>query len=154
MDQIADFGKFQRLMTRLGTTMDKFVNDELVESWWKALRTVPYQEVERRIEDFIARAGESTKWPRPGQFRPADVALAADAKEEARERRMNEDNARNWRALCDRFPYSGPIRLKMALCSRIMAGEHESSPAYAEASSEYLALEKLLGPQGRFSENR
>jgi predicted GNAT superfamily acetyltransferase len=151
MDQIADFGKFQRLMTRLGTTMDKFVNDELVESWWKALRTVPFAEVERRIEDFIARAGENTKWPRPGQFRPAEVPLTADPRDQAREQRANEDNERSWRQFIADHPTTGPIRLRLAQCSRILATTHESSPAYAEAQQEYFALEKQLGEHGRFA---
>lgn len=153
MDQIADFGKFQRLMARLGATMDKFVNDELVESWWKALRTVPFGEVERRIEDFIAKSTDSTKWPRPGQFRPASMVVE-DSKEEAINRRIGEENAKNWRAHISEFPTTGPLRHKMAVCARIMAGEREDSAAFAEAQNEYFHLEKLLGDHGRFSADR
>jgi hypothetical protein len=153
MDQIADFGKFQKLMARLGATMDKFVNDELVESWWKALRTVPFREVERRIEDFIATAKENTKFPRPGQFRPDNITVT-DAKAEAAEQRISEENQRNWRAFCAEYPYTGPIKLKLALCSRILATNHPESVAYAEAQSEEFALLKLLGEHGRFCVDR
>lgn len=54
----------------------------------------------------------------------------------------------------DRFPFSGPIREKMAIAARIMAVEHESSPAHDQARHEYFALERQLGENGRFSENR
>jgi hypothetical protein len=151
MDQISDFGKFQRLMKRLCETMGKPISDELVESWWKSLRTVHYAEVERRMEAFIDRAGENTRFPRPGQFRPDDIPAAGDPKDEARQRRMDEDNARNWRAFIAEFPRTGPIRRQMAVCSRILLETHESSPAHAEAQYEYFQLEKQLGPNGRFS---
>jgi hypothetical protein len=153
MDQMADFGKFQRLMARLCSTMDKFATDELVETWWKALRTVPYREVEQRMEDFMARAKENTRFPRPGQFRPDDMPIV-DSKDEAKERRLNEENQRNWRAFIDRYPYTGMIRLKLALCSRILVTEQPHTPAYAEAQAEELALLRMLGEHGRFCADR
>jgi hypothetical protein len=153
MDHQRDFANFRRLMAKLCETMDKPLTDELVESWWKALRTVQYAEVERRVDAFLARASEGTKFPRPGQFRPDD-APAYDPKEEARERRIHEENQRNWRAFIVRHPVTGPIRLKMALAARILAAEPEHTPAYAEAQHEYHFLEKQLGPHGRFSADR
>lgn len=151
MDQQRDFENFKRLMAKLCQTMDKPVTDVLVESWWKSLRTVQYAEVERRIEAYIARATEKTPFPRPGQMRPDDVPVVADAREEARERRMSEENARNWKSFIADHPRTGPIRLKMALASRIIATEHEDSVAYDEATKEYLHLETMLGQSGRFS---
>jgi hypothetical protein len=150
MDHQRDFDNFRKLMARLCTTMDKFPTDELVESWWKSLRTVNYGEVERRIDAFIAKAGEGTKFPRPGQMRPDDAPVY-DPKEEARERHVREENARNWRAHVVEYPITGPLRLKMALAARILASTHESDPAYAEAESEYRWSEKQLGESGRFS---
>jgi hypothetical protein len=152
MDQMSDFGKFQRLMKRLCETMNKPITDELVESWWKSLRTVPYAEVERRIEAFMERAGESTRFPRPGQMRPDDIPTH-DPRDEARERRAKEDNARHWRAFIAEHPKTGPIRQQMAQCSQILAALHESDIAHAEAQREYLYLEKQLGENGRFSKD-
>lgn len=154
MDQISDFGNFQRLMRRLCETMGKPITDELVESWWKALRTVRFAEIERRMEAFMARASDTTRFPRPGQFVPPDVETVADPKDEARDRRMSEDNARNWSAFIAEFPTTGPLRKRMAEAARLMATERESSPAYAEAKYEYFACEKLLGDNGRFSADR
>lgn len=149
MDHQRDYPKFQKLMARLCTTMDKFLTDELVESWWKALRTVQFGEVERRIESFIARAGENTKFPRPGQMRPDD-APAYDPRDEARDRRIGEESAATWRAFIVEHPTTGPARLKMAQASRVMASTHESDAAYAEALAEYQWHEKQLGEHGRF----
>lgn len=152
MDHQRDFLPFQRTVSRLCVTFDKFANDEIIEAWWKALKDCNFHEVERAIDEFIARADEKTKFPRPGQFR--SVPLAANDRDAAKDRRFAEDNARNWKAFCDRFPYSGPIREKMAMAARIMASEHEASPAHAEAFHEYLALERRLGERGRFEANR
>lgn len=151
MDHVRDFDKFKRLVSRMCVTFDKFATDEIVESWWKSLRTVEYSEIERRMDIFIAQATEKTKFPRPGQFRPDDSAVILDPRDEARERRMADDGQRNWRALLAERPTTGPIRLRLAQASRILATEHESSPAFSEAQHEYLALEKMLGKSGRFS---
>ncbi len=150
MDTMRDFDAFKRLVMRLCVTFDKFANEELIESWWKALRDVQFAHVERAIDEFIANSTDKTKFPRPGQFRPA-AQLAADSREAAREARAAEENSRNWKAHIDRFPRTGPLRLTMAKLSRVMAVEHESSPAYGEAQREYFAAEKLLGAHGRFS---
>lgn len=153
MDHQRDFANFRRLMARLCETMDKPLTDELVESWWKALRQVQFADVERRMEAFLARATESTRFPRPSSFRPDDAPVY-DQKEEAREKRIHEENAKNWRAFIVEHPITGPLRLKMAIAARIMASEREDSPAYAEAQSEYHRAERQLGEHGRFSADR
>lgn len=152
MDQISDFGKFQRLMRRLCETMNKPVTDELVESWWKSLRTVSFAEVERRMDAFIDRATDTTRFPRPSQMRPESLP-APDLRDEGRDRRTLEENARNWRAFIAEYPTTGPIRHAMARCSQIMASVREDSPSYSEAFDEYLHLEKQLGERGRFSKD-
>lgn len=154
MDHQRDFDNFRKLIGRLCSTMDKFMTDELVESWWKALRTVSFPEVERRVDAFIARASDGTKFPRPGMFRPDDAPVAADPREDAREQRMTEHNRRCWDDFIREFPVTGPLRLKLAQCSRIMMTSHESTPQYAEALADYRWSEKQLGPDGRFSADR
>jgi len=153
MDHQRDFPNFRKLMARLCATMDKFPTDELVESWWKALRTVSYTEIERRIEAFIANAKDSTKFPRPGQMRPDD-APAIDMREEARDRRIAEDNSRNWRDFILKNPITGPIHYKLALCARITATTEPHTAAYAEALDEERWLVKSLGQHGRFAADR
>lgn len=151
MDQQRDFATFRSLMARLCETMSKPVTDELIEAWWKSLRTVNFDEVERRMEVFIARATDTTRFPRPGQFRPDDVPQAADPRDESRDRRILDDNRRNWSAHIAADPVRGHTRMQLAQCSRIMAITHESLPAYEEAFHEYLRLEKQMGENGRFS---
>lgn len=151
MDQQRDFANFRKLMARLCETMDKPITDELVESWWKALRSVSFADVQKRIESFLERAGERTRFPRPGMFRPEDQP-ASDPRDEARERRAVDENQRNWQAFCRRYPYSGPIKLKMAHAARVLATTHESTAAHSEALAEYHHLENLLG--GRFAADR
>lgn len=145
MDAQRDFEPFKRCVMRVATTFDKFANDELIESWWKALRDVPFSAFERRVDSFIASATEKTKFPRPGQFRPEDVRVALDPRDEARERRMTEENIRNWQAFIARYPRTGPIRMKLAHAARILATTPEHSAAHAEALSQYRHLESQLG---------
>jgi hypothetical protein len=151
MDYQRDYEPFKRLVMRLSTTFDKFATDELIESWWKALRTADLGEIERRVDAFIARATDATKFPRPGSFQPKDAPIF-DPKDEARERRLSEENAANWREFIKRFPITGPLRLRLAQCARIVASERESSPAHAEALAEERWIENQLG--GRYAADR
>ena len=74
-----DYPKFTKLLARLCETIGKPMTDELVESWWKALRHCDFQDVGERVDRFIARADESTKFPRPAQMRDKnDVPRSAD----------------------------------------------------------------------------
>lgn len=143
MDHIRDYENFKRLVSRISVTFDKFANDELIESWWKALRTANYQDVERRVDDFIRRATDKTKFPRPGQFRAAEAEP---------DNWQSRESNRNWRELCARFPQTGPLRMRLAQASQILAVTREDSPAYAEAQREYFAIENSLG--GRFGADR
>jgi hypothetical protein len=149
MDHINDYLNFKRLVMRLCVTFDKFANDELIESWWKALKDVPYKNVENGIDAFIAKADEKTKFPRPAQFRGG--TLFADPADAARSCRLTEQSQRHWNSFIAQHPTTGPMRLRMAKASQILASAREDSPAYAEAQHEYLQLEKQLGPNGRFS---
>ena len=135
----------------MSVTFDKFATDELVESWWKTLRTCSYPDLERRIDSFISRATDTTKFPRPGQFRPDDQPAPMDSKDAAREARITEDGIRSWNAFLAKNPTTGQIRFKLAQAARIMASTREDNPAYAEAEYEYRALEKQLGEHGRFA---
>jgi hypothetical protein len=148
MDHINDYMNFKRLVMRLCVTFDKFANDELVESWWKVLKHDAYRGVEQRVEAFIASANDKTKFPKPGQFLGAGYVSSADA---ARYDHAAEKSKKNWRSFIQDHPTTGPIRLKMAQASCLMASAHEGSAAYDEAQHEYFALEKMLGEKGRFA---
>lgn len=74
MDHQRDFAKFEKLVRRLASTLGKFCDDELVESWWKALRHVDYGVVESNVDRYLGRADDKTPFPRPGQMRPKDLA--------------------------------------------------------------------------------
>lgn len=144
MDQIRDYEKFRRLVMRLCVTFDKFANDELIESWWKALRQERIEHFEKQVDQFIAVADGKTKFPKPGQFR-------GDASQMAFEHASMVRSQRNWREFCGRFPKTGPLRLRLAQAAQVMASSDEFSPQYAQAQHEYLALENMLGPGGRYS---
>lgn len=73
MDLQRDYPAFKKLIGRLCDTLGKPSTDELVESWWKALRHVDLLHVERRVDEFLARATETTKFPRPSQMRDPDA---------------------------------------------------------------------------------
>lgn len=77
MDLQRDYAAFAKLIGRLCATLDKFCTDELVESWWKALRHVDLAAIERRVDEFLARATETTKFPRPSQMRDPNQAQTA-----------------------------------------------------------------------------
>jgi hypothetical protein len=70
MDHLADFERFRKALARLCETFSKPITNDLMEAWWKALKPVAIDEVERRIDAYIARADDTTKFPKPGQMRP------------------------------------------------------------------------------------
>jgi hypothetical protein len=144
MDHQKDFEPFKRLLSRLCVTFDKFATEELIETWWKALRREPFAAFERQVDSFIAQANDKTKFPKPGQFAGAVGAINAES-------RLTENGIRVWREFCREYPRTGPIRLRIAQAARVLASEHESTTAHAEAQYEYFQLEKQLGPNGRFS---
>ena len=73
MDHQRDYLRFRGLLGRLCETMGKPCTDELVESWWKALRNAPIAAIEARIDAFIAKATDGTRFPRPAQMRPENL---------------------------------------------------------------------------------
>jgi hypothetical protein len=73
-----DYPRFKRLINRLGETLGKPVTDELLESWWKSLRTSSYDAVEHSVDRFLAKAGEGTRFPRPAQLRPTDDSIPGE----------------------------------------------------------------------------
>jgi hypothetical protein len=75
----ADYAQFKRLINRLGETLGKPVTDELLESWWKALRSSEFREIEAAVDRYLARADENTRFPRPAQFRPKSDRPPNDA---------------------------------------------------------------------------
>lgn len=83
MDLQRDYAAFKKLITRLCDTLGKPPSDELVESWWKALRHAEFSAVERKVDDFLARATETTRFPRPSQLRPEGSApnVASDGED-------------------------------------------------------------------------
>jgi hypothetical protein len=79
MDMQRDYPKFTKLLARLCETIGKPMTDELTESWWKALRHCDFEDVAERVDRYIARADESTKFPRPAQMRDKnDVPRSAE----------------------------------------------------------------------------
>ncbi len=76
MDNQRDYYNFKQLISRLCETMGKPLTDELLESWWKALRHVDFDVVASHVERFLARADEATKFPRPSQMRPKNLVPA------------------------------------------------------------------------------
>jgi len=73
MDHQRDAQKFRNLIVRLCETMNKPVTDELLESWWKALRHVDFETVSDHVDRFLARADDATRFPRPSQMRPKEM---------------------------------------------------------------------------------
>lgn len=76
MDNQRDYHRFKSLLARICDTLGKPLTDELLESWWKALKHIDFEVVSSKIETFLARADESTKFPRPAQMRPKHLAPA------------------------------------------------------------------------------
>jgi hypothetical protein len=69
MDYQRDGDRFRKQIARLCETLGKPITDELVESWWKALRHVDFETFAEHVDRFLARADEGTKFPRPAQMR-------------------------------------------------------------------------------------
>lgn len=78
MDSYRDFPRLKGLVLRLCETLGKPPTDELIESWWKALRHVDFESVAERVDQFIAKADDRTKFPRPAQMRPENAVPPVD----------------------------------------------------------------------------
>lgn len=81
MDLQRDYLPFKKLITRLCETLGKPVTDELVESWWKALRHVDLASVERRVDEFLGKASGETRFPRPAQMRDPTAVPAIQSED-------------------------------------------------------------------------
>jgi hypothetical protein len=75
--------------------MSKPCTDELVESWWKALRYARFDDVEGRIDTFLEKATDTTKFPRPAQFRPPETSTGGTSDDPYTAKMINQ-STREW----------------------------------------------------------
>ena len=73
--QQSDFTRFKALIGRLCDIMGKPMSEELLDGYWKSLLNCDLEAIEATVDDYIARAGENTRFPRPSQLRPKHVAI-------------------------------------------------------------------------------
>ena len=65
----ADKPAFAKLMAGLGVLYGKSITQELVEIYWRALKHLDIQEVEKVITLHIDDADEGKWWPQPGHLK-------------------------------------------------------------------------------------
>ena len=134
MDSRRDFDAFGGMMDQLCAAWNRPVSDDVVKSYWSALKDVPLPEVERNVARIIKTATRRDPWPKPGDLRdeaPTDVKQDPKFDEGvARAVRnlemLKRENEEAWR---------GEAALRRL--DRIIATEWEGSPAYAQALREW-----------------
>jgi hypothetical protein len=78
MDHVRDFSAFKHLLARLCEVFSKPMTDELLESYWGALRNSSLVQVTSIAERYIASATDKSRMPRPAQLRPDDDPLPGE----------------------------------------------------------------------------
>jgi hypothetical protein len=73
MDSQRDADAFRKKLAGLCEVMGKPLTDELLETWWKALRHCDFAVVAGKMQAFANNANDTTRFPRPSQMRPADL---------------------------------------------------------------------------------
>ena len=136
MNQLTEYEPFRALLDGLCATWDRPpAKDEMVSAYWSALKDARYSEIKRNVERLIRTATRGSKWPMPGDLRdeaPTNVLPAREAEFKACEERC----ARNWAERMKADPELTGIELAIAKTDRLLATEHEGSPAYATALQE------------------
>lgn len=93
-----DFVRFEACMRRLEEIYGKKVSDSAMQAYWNALRDMPYQQVEERINSHIRYAKFFPK-PleiRPKEDRPKDRDANSDANFRDAQRRSDENLDELW----------------------------------------------------------
>lgn len=140
MDTMRDFDAFGGMMDQLCAVWNRPVNDEVVKSYWNALKEIPRTEVERNFNRIIKTATRKDPWPKPADLRdevPTDVkqdpkfdAAVAFSIRNLEELKRTDENA--WRR-----------EVRLRYLDRRIATEWEGSTIYDQAKREWLQLRGL-----------
>jgi hypothetical protein len=144
MDTMRDYEPFRTLLDQLCATFDRPpAKDELVQSYWAALKDVHFAEVRRNVERIVRTATSATKWPKPGDLRDEAPPTTRSASMEADFRVAEERAVRNLEEQRRLDPELWRLEAGIARVGRILAADHEGSPQYAEA----VRLDRLYRDQ-------
>lgn len=133
-----DFDEFSLVMGKLGVAFAKKINDELVSTYWGALKDQSLSTV-RHLADTHLRF--SKFFPKPFELRPKeDRPKEKDAKELAAFQAICARSKEGWDWLREGDSELAEIEWGIARCARIMVTSHESSSVYAEAYREDFKL--------------
>lgn len=126
MHAAADFDDFSALIRRMCVIFSKKATDELVNSYWDALKdlTLP---IVRRCADNHARYGKF--FPKPFDLRPKDDTPAS-VKEDKDFQVAVAQNIRNWEERMARDPVHGLELLQQAYAARLQVRERASEQEF------------------------
>lgn len=138
----ADFARFETVVRRMEKLFGKKIDDESMQSYWRALKDQSLQQFER-MADKHERYGRF--FPKPAELRPKDDAGVAVVRSGKMEAEFKEGEAlcvRNLQDIgegCEEWVHE--VRLRRA--DRLMATVHESDPTYPIIKREWLTLRGL-----------
>jgi len=124
MHAAADFNDFSALMRKMCVVFSKKATDELVNSYWDALKDLQLTVV-RRCADNHARYGKF--FPKPFDLRPKDDQPST-VKEDKDFQSAVRQNIMNWEERMAQEPVRGLELLKEAHAARLAVRERESLP--------------------------
>lgn len=137
--QSSEFPLFDALLRQLGGVFGKKVDDDMAQSYWRALQDQSFGSV-RKYADKHTR--NSKFFPKPAELRPKDEKPISGKPDPT----FDEALARNKRNL-DEWLLNDPeiarIELGIAKVGRILAVDHPGSPQYAEALREDRQLRDM-----------
>lgn len=153
MHAAADFDDFSDLIRRMCVVFGKKATDELVNSYWDALKDLTLPIIER-CADNHARYGKF--FPKPIDLRPKDDAPAT-VKEDKDFQAAVAQNIRNWEERLARDPVKGLEQLGTAYAARQQVTSHPQVEDFdkwgIEANQHLLALVlRNLGEKRTFDE--
>lgn len=147
--QRSDFADFRGLLDRCAEVYGKpKPSDGLIEAYWSSLLDVNFALVRRCAETHLKHG---KFFPKPTELRPKEDKPpsvrdpAADAAFQDGQKRATV----NLEELRHRDDDAWRREVKMRALDRIIATEHPSSPIYAQAHAEWLAMRGLAVKDGR-----
>lgn len=134
-----DFERFEQLIRKLESIYGKRIDDAAMQTWWRALRDLPYELLAQRVESHIRYA---KFFPKPGELRPReDRPKETDQTAERKFKAAQAENMANWK----RRLKEDELEMKWALLDAYLA---RIDMQYQRDSSEYA--EKMDFARGAY----
>jgi ribosomal protein L12E/L44/L45/RPP1/RPP2 len=95
-----EFDAFKGELKQLCSTLGKRYDDALAQAYWRSLRDVELDEVQKHVERVLLNANAETKFPKPAQLRSTPPPAGKGSRPQDHEsQRIERKCAENWEEL-------------------------------------------------------